>query len=378
MNYILHMTDACNFRCKYCYETKNPRNLDIDNIKSILDYEVKSNLNKKEDERISSITFFGGEPLLVLDKIEDTISYCKELTNRSGHKFIYVLNTNGSLINKESIEFIKNNNITVCYSIDGNQTANDMNRIYIDGKGTFEIVKKNAIRLLENKVNMVCMLTYTKNTIPYLCDSVKYCFDLGFKTVLAACDYTAKWDDDDLIIFKREFEKLAYLYYTKTKNEDSFYLLPFENKIDSHISKEKSCKEKCHLGMYNVNVGTDGNLYPCMQFVYDEDYIIGNCKDGIDIKKRLELMKREVPEKNICKKCAVNDRCKHTCGCMNKLSTGNASELHPFTCETERIIIKCADEVANKLYNEENAMFMQKKYNPLFSVIDSVCESLIV
>ena len=52
--------------------------------------------------------------------------------------------------------------------------------------------------------------------------------------------------------------------------------------------------------------------------------------------------------------------------------------MHPFTCETERIIVRCADEVASKLYSEDDAMFIQKKYNPLFSLIDRVYESLVM
>ena len=137
-----------------------------------------------------------------------------------------------------------------------------------------------------------------------------------------------------------------------------------------------NCRQKCHLGMYTVNVGTDGNLYPCMQFVYDEEYIIGDCKNGIDLNKRLRLMHRDIPEQGVCKQCKIKDRCKHTCGCINKLTSGNINIVHPFTCETERIIVKCADDVASKLYKEDDAMFMQKKYNPLFGLIDGIYESL--
>ena len=130
--------------------------------------------------------------------------------------------------------------------------------------------------------------------------------------------------------------------------------------------------------MRSINVGTDGNLYPCMQFVYDNDYIIGNCKDGIDKNKRIKLMHREVPEMAVCKNCKIRERCKHTCGCINKLTTGDVNKVHPFTCETERIIVRCADDVANKLYKEEDSMFIQKKYNPFFKIIDDLYESLVV
>ena len=60
MNYSLYLTDSCNLNCKYCYEKKfkTNRELSFDNIKKIIDNEIKS----KSKESI--ITFFGGEPLL--------------------------------------------------------------------------------------------------------------------------------------------------------------------------------------------------------------------------------------------------------------------------------------------------------------------------
>lgn len=61
--------------------------------------------------------------------------------------------------------------------------------------------------------------------------------------------------------------------------------------------------------MKTINIGTDGNFYPCMQFVNNKDFIIGNCKEGIDINARLNLIKSSKKENETCKNCSIRKRC---------------------------------------------------------------------
>ena len=61
MNYIVHLTQACNLRCKYCYENKKEKEIEFNKIQLLIDNEI----NEKSD--YSVITFYGGEPLLKKD-----------------------------------------------------------------------------------------------------------------------------------------------------------------------------------------------------------------------------------------------------------------------------------------------------------------------
>ena len=42
--------------------------------------------------------------------------------------------------------------------------------------------------------------------------------------------------------------------------------------------------------------------------------------------------------------------------------------MPPFFCEHERFLIPLADSLAERLYAERNAMFIQRHYNPAFPV----------
>ena len=71
MEYIIHLTNQCNLRCKYCYQTKKDKDISFENIKRLIDYEVS------RKEKYSIINFFGGEPLIRKNVIKDTIEYMK-------------------------------------------------------------------------------------------------------------------------------------------------------------------------------------------------------------------------------------------------------------------------------------------------------------
>ena len=109
-----------------------------------------------------------------------------------------------------------------------------------------------------------------------------------------------------------------------------------------------------------INVGTDGFFYPCMQFVYNKDFIIGNCENGIDIEKRAKLIQNSKKEQVVCNNCSIKKRCKHLCSCKNYKLTNDINNLSPIICETEKSIIEEADKMATYLYNKNQKIFIKK------------------
>ena len=208
MNYVLHLTDACNLNCKYCYENKKCAELSVENIKSIIDYEI-SNKSKT-----SHIGFYGGEPLLKKNLIFETVEYIK--SKKSKTKFSFGITTNGTLIDDEFIEFMKKNDfINIAYSFDGDEKVQNLNRVTDDGRGTFEVVFKNAKKLLEAFDYTAAMVVVTKNNVRELENSVNFLINTGFKIINLLFDYTENWQDEDLDIIRTQFEKVGEIYRQK-------------------------------------------------------------------------------------------------------------------------------------------------------------------
>lgn len=365
MEYIIHLTDKCNLNCTYCYENKRNKDISFEDIKNLIDYEIS------RKQRYSIIIFCGGEPLLQKNMIKNTIDYIN--SKKCKTDFYYGITTNGTLLDDDFIKYMKKNKfINIAYSIDGIKETHDLNRKTIDNNGTFNIVEKNARKLLKSFDNVVAMSVITRNNLSNLGKNVEYLIDIGFKCINLLFDYSQEWQDEDLNEIKKQYNKIAEIYANKILQECDIEIPLIDDKIRTYIEDEYNCNEDCKLGMKTINVGTDGNFYPCMQFVNNADFIIGNCKDGIDINKRINLIKNSMKENEMCKECTIRKRCKHTCACRNYILTNDINELSPVICETEKIIIKASDEMAEKLYKQNSKMFIQKFYNKDYNVLKQI------
>jgi uncharacterized protein len=172
---------------------------------------------------------------------------------------------------------------------------------------------------------------------------------------------------------KRQYRKLAKFYYQNTLAENKFYLSPFESKINSHINNQTYCPERCDLGNKQLSVAPNGDLFPCVEFVGDSEYKIGDIFQGLDKEKRQELHQRNEVEKRGCHRCAVANRCNHFCACQNKRATGRLDDVSPILCYSEQTLIPIVDKLASRLYKKRSGMFIQKNYNeyyPILSVIE--------
>ena len=150
----LDVTFKCNLRCSYCYYSDNFLKTDVntDKLKRIIDSLRESNI------RVLNMT--GGEPFIRSD-IFEIISYAK----LKGLKLI--LNTNGTLLNKEMADRLKSISpyIFLRISIDGTEKKHDMLR----GKGTYKKTWENIKYL--NKIGIPMRLSFVamhKNTFDVL------------------------------------------------------------------------------------------------------------------------------------------------------------------------------------------------------------------
>lgn len=365
MEYIIHLTEKCNLKCTYCYENRKNNDISFENIKNLIDYEIS------RKQKYSIIIFYGGEPLLQKKLIKNTIDYINSKNSKTN--FYYGITTNGTLLDDDFITYMKNNKfVNIAYSIDGMKETHDLNRKKLNGNGTFDIVEKNAKKLLKSFDEVVAMSVITRNNISNLGKNVEFLIDMGFKYINLLFDYLQDWQDEDLNIIKKQYNEVAKIYANKILQESDVEIPLIDDKIRTYIKDEYNCNEDCKLGMKNINIGTDGNFYPCMQFVNNKNFIIGNCKDGININARINLIKSSKKENETCKNCSIRKRCKHTCACRNFVLSNDINKISPVVCETEKILIEVSDKMAEKLYKQNSKMFMQKYYNKDYNILKQI------
>ncbi len=116
----ISINNRCNLNCTYCHfhEPKKAEYLKENemNLYTILD-NIKSHINKYNIP-VFKLGFVGnGEPLLNYDILKECIEYISDYLSEKRIEAYTI--TNGTIITKEMLEFFKNYNVNVGFSIDG-------------------------------------------------------------------------------------------------------------------------------------------------------------------------------------------------------------------------------------------------------------------
>lgn len=367
MHLTLHLTRSCNLRCSYCYSPPKPGPaMTLETGRRALA------LGATLGEDSCGIVFFGGEPLLHKDLMRALVAEARQMQGRGQGRFHFKLTTNGLLLDEDFLRFAVDEDILIAMSLDGVPAAHDRHRRLPDGSPSFDRLLPKLRMLLAARPYASVLMVVNPDTVALFTESVCFLLDEGCRYLIVSLNYAGPWTESDLEELERQYQRLGDLYVEWTRQGRKFYLSPFEVKISSHIQGEEVCKEHCELGQRQISVDPQGFLFPCVQFVAagpTSDWCIGNVAAGIDEAARARLHDRSQAEKAPCRQCAIRRRCHNTCGCLNWQTTGSVARVSPVLCRHEQMLLPIADRVAETLYREQNALFLNKHYNPAYPVV---------
>ena len=267
MHVTLHLTTGCNMACDYCYSPPVMRNdMTSETAFGSIDF-IAAHYPVN-----TGIIFFGGEPLLKKGLIRDTIEYANTISKKSGAYFHYKVSTNGTLLDRDFLEYARKTGLQVSLSIDGNEQAHNTHRKYSDGRPNFNDVAPKAGLLLEFQPYAKALMTVSPETLPHYADSFEYLMGRGFKYIIVSLNYAGDWEQAHLKELKKQYEKISRLYEKYIMDERKFYFSPFEMKFASHIRQDNIECYQCHLAKNQISIAHTGDIYPCTQFVKDRDF----------------------------------------------------------------------------------------------------------
>ena len=345
----LHIAHDCNLRCKYCFASTGSfhgsRSLMSSDIgKKAIDFVIANSGKRKNIE----IDFFGGEPLMNFGVVKEVVEYAKEKGQAAGKVFRFTITTNGLLLSKEIQEYINENMCNIVLSLDGTKTVNDNMRPRIDGRGCYDQIVPKFKEVAESRGqdNYYVRGTFTRHNLNFA-EDVLHLADLGFKQtsvepVVAhpSEDYALR--EEDLPILFKEYEKLAVQYLKRKKEGNGFNFFHFMIDLTQGPCAAKRLSG-CGSGYEYMAVTPEGDIYPCHQFVGNEEFKMGNVSDGQiqeDIKKI--FTKSNVYTKGKCKDCWAKFYCSGGCPANAYQFNGDIDEPYAIGCELEKKRVECA------------------------------------
>lgn len=133
----------CNFSCIYCYSAKGRSKEEIaqDKLQTMLNFFIDS---KRTDAK--ELTIFisgGGEPILSWEKVRFIVEYGRKKADEQGLKLELLLMTNGSMINPDIVDYLKERQVEVGISF---EILPDIQQTQ---RGRYEQVKENILMMLD-------------------------------------------------------------------------------------------------------------------------------------------------------------------------------------------------------------------------------------
>ena len=315
---ILLSSEECNFRCVYCYE-EFPR--------GTMEPWVRDSILKMVARRAPrlnelAVSWFGGEPLLGYEAIEEIGPRLVELSEKNGINYSSNMTTNGYLLTPDKfVNLLKWNVRGYQITLDGTPEDHDQHRILRGGGPTFDVIFENLREMKKVKEPFFVSLriNFDRDNIPRMgefMETLKSAFGDDERFVLRFYPI-GTWggsNDDHLpvcgVTGEEERQTLELAALAKgIRAESKFpYMQPQTSMAVCYAARP-----------YNLLIGADGKIMKCTIALDTKDYnIVGRMTpEGlaqIDVDKLAKWVAPYFEDDPTCQKCFFLPVCQG-CSC---------------------------------------------------------------
>lgn len=345
----LHIAHDCNLACKYCFAEEGEYHgrralMSFEVGKKALDFLIANSGSRRNLE----VDFFGGEPLMNFDVVKQLVVYGREQEKLHDKQFRFTLTTNGVLLNKEVQEFANKEMANVVLSVDGRKEVHDFMRPFRGGQGSYDYIIPKFKEMAEsrNQTNYYVRGTFTHYNTDFASDVLSLA-DEGFKQISVEPVVAPETEDyaikaSDLPKIMEEYDYLAKEMLKREKEGRGFNFFHFMIDLSGGPCVAKRLSG-CGSGTEYLAVTPWGDLYPCHQFVGQEEFLMGNVDEGIvrtDLQEEFKCCNVYAREK--CQDCFAKFYCSGGCAANSYNFTGRITDTYDIGCEMMRKRVECA------------------------------------
>lgn len=374
---MLVLTHACNLECRYCFVHQNPSWMTLETAMQAVQFLIR---NARCEGCTPSINFFGGEPMLMWDSI--IVPVCKWIRNEYKEPFGISITTNGTMLNEERMDFLKQYGVGLLLSIDGAKETQDYNRPTHSGASSFDLLKDVLPLICKYRPGTTFRMTTIPETCNHIYENIEFAINGGFKSFFIIPNVFQEWSDEAKETLTKEMRKYSDYYINSFRQRiDPIHFSDIDKKFQSIIKINNAIRSdsyrtnangksagKCGLGTNRfASIDPEGNLYACQEMTSNDGdksiFYIGNIHEGErdDLRYKLMDMYDNSPiVGDDCSTCKFNRVCDGGCVANNYMITGSLSKLPPMYCWWHRMLLEEAIYIMQTLGNEENEMFRDR------------------
>lgn len=348
--YLL-LTDACNLACDYCaIENQIPKEqkrlfMSAEVAKKSVDFFIKA-INRQPNcfEKKKTIIFYGGEPLMNKNVFVEAIKYITDFKSKGVLPKSLSINmvSNGLFFTPELADFVREYNVNVSISVDGDRVSTDLHRRDFCGEPVFDRVMEKVELLKSRNVPVSVSCTINEETINNQEKTVKFLTDkigvksLGFNILARGHSIKLK---DDYQAKASEFIINAY----KVFREKGVYEDRIMRKINSFSGQKLHPYDCAAGGGRQIVIAPDGQVGICHGYIGSRKYFVGTVFDDnliVENTPTYKVWKKRTPiTMKQCQPCVALGICGGGCPCDAEITKGSILELDERFCVHAKMTI---------------------------------------
>lgn len=318
--HVVAVTDRCNLKCQYCYAKKDEGEvMTTETAEQVADFITRS------PSEMLIVEFSGGEPTTNFDAIKATVLKVKGLAKERGKQYGFAIVNNGTNLDKEKAKFIVDNNIGMCFSLDGPEDLHNLHRPYRHGGGSYEDVVKSIRRFKKmGTIGVRAIPVITRHSLQRGRDIVDEYLSHGIRIVrfkyLSYFGRAAEhWDElgyepgEYLEAWK---DVIDYMYELNMKgievreNMTQVIARKLFNRVDPGFCE---LQMPCGAGISQVAYAPDGSVHTCDEGRMFEEFKMGHVTQDYWEVMDSDVLKSMILESSgftdICSECELKPFC---------------------------------------------------------------------
>lgn len=336
MTYFIFTTNECNLRCSYCYATKTPRHMDEKTAAATIAFVAAQ---ERAHNRPVSFQFFGGEPTSRWNELVRFIRDARAVLGAMGKRPRFGMTTNATLLDEERMITLRQNDVTVLFSIDGRPETHDRHRRLADGSGSARLIRMDLIQ--RYFPNAEIRPTIMPDTVATWMDDLRWFYAQEFFTVATEVCYEAEWTAETLDAARRTYEAMAEEYVRRKRARLPVWMKFIEDARSFIGQSDGRWGDVCGTAKQTLAIDADGGVFACQRYAsYSDPALrIGDVGRGVDPARlaAVQALRREwmTPPPRpglLCDECVARHRCRGNCNASNFQLCGDRRTIHESYC----------------------------------------------